>query len=92
MVAAFSALAIASCVDVPAGVRAEFAGPGPDDRSNYRPGKHGAEPPVVKAAAPAEDDAGAATDPDAGAPAAEPSPAPADEGDAGVLPMDGGEA
>ena len=48
-------LAVAACVDVPDSVRAEFAGPGAADRSNYRHGQHGSarpvdEPPVAKAA------------------------------------------
>jgi hypothetical protein len=37
------------CVEVPDTVRAQFAGPGPQDRTNYRPGNHGVEPaPVAK--------------------------------------------
>ena len=48
-------LAAAACVDVPDSVRAQFAGPGAADRSNYRHGLHGSappaeEPPVAKAA------------------------------------------
>ena len=48
-------LAVAACVDVPDGVRAQFAGPGAADRSNYRPGTHGSalpaeEPPAPKTA------------------------------------------
>ncbi len=39
-----------ACVDVPTGVRAEFAPAGPGDRTNYRPGMHGT--------APADSDAG----------------------------------
>jgi hypothetical protein len=35
------------CVEVPDTVRAQFAGPGAQDRTNYRPGNHGAEPPPV---------------------------------------------
>lgn len=58
------------CVDVPASMRAQFAGPGPQDRSNYRPGRHGAAPPVDEpapetAAAPAEAEAGAPSAADA---------------------------
>ena len=34
-----------ACVDVPDTMRAEFAGPGPNDRTNYKPGPHGAAPP-----------------------------------------------
>ncbi len=39
-------LAVAACVDVPDGVRAQFAGPGATDRTNYRPGSHGSAPPI----------------------------------------------
>jgi hypothetical protein len=35
------------CVEVPDNIRAQFAGPGQNDRTNYRPGNHGAEPPPV---------------------------------------------
>ncbi|MBX3217678.1 MAG: hypothetical protein KF850_36940 [Labilithrix sp.] len=45
-------LAAAGCVDVPDNVRAQFAGPGANDRSNYRPGRHGSAPPVEDAPAP----------------------------------------
>lgn len=41
---------VLGCVDVPDSVRAQFAGPGAQDRTNYRPGNHGAEPPVAKVA------------------------------------------
>lgn len=61
--------AIAGCVDVPDGIRAQFAGPGPQDRSNYRPGQHGAEPAPVAKTAPPQDVATttvAAADADAG--------------------------
>ena len=75
---AVSIAALAGCVDVPDGIRAQFAGPGVNDRSNYRPGTHGAEPPpTAKASLPAEADASvdaeaetdtdAAADPDGGA-------------------------
>ena len=41
---------VVGCVEVPDGIRAQFAGPGAQDRTNYRPGNHGAEPaPVAKA-------------------------------------------
>lgn len=70
------------CVEVPDTVRAQFAGPGPQDRTNYRPGNHGAEPPPVAPVAKAspspeastttttsaDADAAAPTKPDAGAP------------------------
>lgn len=61
------------CVDVPDGVRAQFAGPNANDRTNYRPGNHGAEPaPVAKAATTtttsAEADAAAPIEADGGAP------------------------
>lgn len=45
-------LATAACVDVPDAIRAEFAGPGPADRTNYRPGRHGSAPPVEDAPEP----------------------------------------
>ncbi|MBX3201663.1 MAG: hypothetical protein KF894_26235 [Labilithrix sp.] len=45
-------LAAGGCVDVPDNVRAQFAGPGASDRSNYRPGRHGSAPPVEDAPAP----------------------------------------
>ena len=35
---------VAACVEVPDTMRAEFAGPGPNDRTNYKPGPHGAAP------------------------------------------------
>lgn len=38
--------AAAACIEVPNSIRAQFAGPGPVDRSNYRPGNHGSAPPV----------------------------------------------
>lgn len=37
---------LTACVDVPAGIKANFAEPGPSDRSNYRPGTHGSALPV----------------------------------------------
>ena len=50
---AFASIAtIVGCVEVPDTVRAQFAGPGPQDRTNYRPGNHGAEPPPVAKASP----------------------------------------
>jgi hypothetical protein len=55
--------AAAGCVEVPDGIRAQFAGPGPQDRSNYRPGQHGAEPPPVAKAAPSQDVAAATVAP-----------------------------
>jgi hypothetical protein len=58
-VAAFAA----ACVEVPSTIKADFAPPGPGDRSNYRPGAHGtataAEPPAPKLAHGADADAGA---------------------------------
>lgn len=78
-------LAAAACVDVPDSVRAQFAGPGAADRTNYRPGNHGSAPPVEEPPAPKAAEAavsGAPLEPgalaaDAGA--AEPSPAAAAE-------------
>lgn len=49
------------CVEVPDNIRAQFAGPGQSDRSNYRPGNHGAEPPPVAKASAAPDASGAAS-------------------------------
>src|SRR6185437_14429282 len=46
-VLAVAALGIVACVDVPDNMRAEFAGPTANDRTNYRPGNHGSAPPVV---------------------------------------------
>ena len=41
---------LVGCVEVPDNIRAHFAGPAQTDRTNYRPGAHGAEPaPVAKA-------------------------------------------
>jgi hypothetical protein len=37
--------AAGACVDVPSGIRAQFAGPAAGDRSNYRPGRHGSALP-----------------------------------------------
>ena len=49
-IVAFAVLAwLVGCVEVPDNIRAQFAGPGAQDRTNYRPGNHGAEPPVAKA-------------------------------------------
>jgi hypothetical protein len=77
-IAAFGLVALAvGCVEVPDTVRAHFAGPGPNDRTNYRPGNHGAEPPPVAPVAKAStttttaaDAADASVEPatDAGAP------------------------
>jgi hypothetical protein len=42
---------VVGCVEVPDNIRAQFAGPSTQDRTNYRPGNHGTEPaPVAKAA------------------------------------------
>ncbi|MBX3259423.1 MAG: hypothetical protein KF782_07005 [Labilithrix sp.] len=84
-------LAAAACVDVPDNVRAQFAGPGANDRSNYRPGRHGSAPPIEDAPTPKAADTAAApaqeappSDADAAAPA-DPEPAPAAaEADGGV--------
>jgi hypothetical protein len=50
-----------SCVDVPDGVRAEFAEAKPSDRSNFRRGTHGTAKPAADPAMPklAARDAGA---------------------------------
>lgn len=34
------------CVEVPDTIRAQFAGPGPNDPSHYRPGNYPAPPPA----------------------------------------------
>lgn len=76
VITAFVLAAIAGCVEVPDGIRAQFAGPGPQDRSNYRPGQHGAEPPPVAKATPPQEVATssvAASAADADAAAAEPA-------------------
>lgn len=67
---------VAGCVDVPEGIRADFAGPGANDRSNFRQGSHGSAKPVVEVAdTPAS--APAAPSAPASAPAAAPPAAPA---------------
>lgn len=46
----FAFALLVGCVEVPDNIRAHFAGPAQNDRTNYRPGNHGAEPaPVAKA-------------------------------------------
>jgi hypothetical protein len=60
-------LVVASCVDVPDSVRAEFAGASPEERSNFRRGRHGSAPPSA-ASSEAVTDAGAAEGPDGAAP------------------------
>ena len=64
---------LSACVDVPAGIKANFAEPGPEDRSNYRPGAHGAarpteEPPPVVAKDANADAAPLETAPEGGVP------------------------
>jgi hypothetical protein len=46
LLAAALPLFVLACVEVPASIHAEFAGPGPSDPSNYRPGRHGTAPAV----------------------------------------------
>ena len=41
----------AGCVDVPSGIKANFAAPEPQERSNYRRGAHGAALPTEEPAA-----------------------------------------
>jgi hypothetical protein len=53
---------VAACVDVPEGIRANFAAPAPQERSNYRPGEHGVARPSENAAPPAAKAAAAAGD------------------------------
>lgn len=38
-------IACAACVDIPDGMRAQFAPAGPNERTNYVPGRHGSAPP-----------------------------------------------
>lgn len=77
---------VVACVDVPDNMRAEFAGPAPNDRSNYRQGTHGAAPANwthFKVAGSY----------DAGTPDAAPVATPPAEADAGMMivaPFDGG--
>jgi len=67
-------VAFVGCVEVPDNIRAQFAGPGQNDKTNYRPGNHGVEPPVAKAS----------TTTTTGADASDASIAPPIEGDAGA--------
>jgi hypothetical protein len=68
------------CVEVPDTIRAQFAGPGSSDRTNYRPGNHGAEPaPVAKAST-----ASTTTTTAADAQVGDASAAPASEADGGA--------
>jgi hypothetical protein len=39
------ALGIVACVDIPNNMRAQFAPAGPNDRTNYVPGRHGSAAP-----------------------------------------------
>jgi hypothetical protein len=58
---AVAPIGLAACVEVPDGIRAQFAGPGPQDRSNFRPGRHGEARPAEDApatAGPAPKEAG----------------------------------
>ena len=72
-------LLAAACVDVPDGIRAEFAGPGAADRSNYRPGRHGSALPVEEAPAPKAAETAVTNEPAAdGGPAAPPAGADGD--------------
>lgn len=70
-------VAIAACIDVPDSMRAQFAPPGPNERTNYKPGNHGlAQPrvddqrmvePVDASVTPVDLDAGAPNDAEGGA-------------------------
>jgi hypothetical protein len=62
---------LVGCVEVPDTIRAQFAGPGPQDRTNYRPGNHGAEPPPVAKAAKAATTTTTSAETDAAAPVGE---------------------
>lgn len=39
------ALGVVACVDIPNNMKAQFAPAGPNDRTNYVPGRHGSAPP-----------------------------------------------
>ena len=43
------ALGIVACVDIPDNMRAQFAPAGPNERTNYVPGRHGSAPPDTPA-------------------------------------------
>jgi len=45
-------IALFGCVDVPEGIRADFAAPTPQERSNFRQGAHGSAKPVIEVAQP----------------------------------------
>lgn len=79
-------LAVVACVDVPDNMRAEFAGPGPNDPDNFRRGTHGTAPPnVTHFKISAGYDAGV---PDAAPAAVVAAPVDADAG--AVVAFDGG--
>lgn len=69
-------IALFGCVDVPEGIRADFAAPTPQERSNFRQGPHGSAKPVIEVAQPTPTVAPAAAPP-------EPKAAEADAGAAG---------
>jgi hypothetical protein len=80
---ALGVAAAAACVDVPDGVRAQFAAPSPADRSNFRPGTHGSAPPVEETPRPPETTGAtlpATANPDADAVAPVPSTSSSDGG------------
>lgn len=52
---------LAGCVEVPDSIRVQFAGPGPNDRSNFRHGLHGKAPPNEETPRVAEVPSGEAT-------------------------------
>jgi hypothetical protein len=57
--------ALAGCVDVPDSIRAQFAAPSAQERTNYRPGRHGSAQPLKDPAEPTMK--AASNDADAGA-------------------------
>lgn len=77
-------LLAAACVDVPDAVRAEFAGPGAADRSNYRPGRHGSAVPVEDPPSPKAADTAVTSEPAADGGTAAP-PASTDGADGGAV-------
>jgi hypothetical protein len=70
-------LGVLGCVEVPDNIRAQFAAPGANDRTNYRPGHHGTEPPPVAKASTTSTTSATSADADAAV-------VPTSESDAGA--------
>jgi hypothetical protein len=62
----------AACIEIPPNIHAEFAAAAPEDRSNFRPGRHGTALPLLAQGAD-----------DGGAPQAKAADVPRDADDAG---------